>query len=561
MKRIYFSIFAAFFFCSLALAQNSFLAPPKGWHLLDHDSAGYFGISLHKAYDFIKTKKLQPRKVVVAVIDSGIDTAHEDLKPILWINKKEIPGNGIDDDNNGYIDDVHGWNFVGGRDGRNVKENSLEAVRLYHKFKSKYGAVPPDENAVKPEQKEEIELYKKVQQKLLGDINPAEIFLYKRLLTTFKKGDSTIQRELDKEEYTCADLETYYPTNKDAKKSKKLLQELCVANKGDEISNKELVEHLQKDISKADALDVAPRDFRKEIVQDDENDINDRYYGNNDLMAATATHGTHCSGIIAAVRNNDIGIQGIADNVSIMMVRAVPDGDEHDKDVANSIRYAVDNGAQIISMSFGKGFSPQKHWVDDAVRYAESKGVLLIHAAGNDSKNTDSTENYPCAKYLDGKIATNWIEVGASGDLANGGYTAYFSNYGKKTVDVFAPGVNIYSTLPGGNKYGNESGTSMACPVVAGTAALIWGYYPSLSASQVKYVIEKSVQAPDMEVKIPGTDKTAPMSDLCKTGGIINAYRAVKLASTLHAEHKQPYKNKTQKEVLPKPKLKKAVKG
>jgi subtilisin family serine protease len=559
MKKICFGLIAAFLYSTIIYAQNSFLPVPKGWHLLDKDSSGYYGISLHKAYDFIKAKNLQPKKVIVAVIDSGIDTAHEDLKPILWVNKKEIPGNGIDDDNNGYIDDVHGWNFVGGKDGRNVKENSLEAVRLYHKLKNKYGTAVPDESSIKPEQKAEVEMYRKVQQKLLGDINPAEIFLYKRLLAAFKKGDTTIQRELGKEEYTCTDLEQYFPTQKDAKKSRALLLDLCAANKGDEITNKELVDQLQRDINKADALDTEPRNYRKEIVQDNEDDINDRYYGNNDLMAATPTHGTHCSGIIAAVRNNDIGVEGIAGNVSIMMIRAVPDGDEHDKDVANSIRYAVDNGAQIISMSFGKSFSPQKQWVDDAVRYAESKGVLLVHAAGNDSKNTDSTDNFPCARYLDGKIASNWIEVGASGDPANGGLTAYFSNYGKNTVDVFAPGVNIYSTLPGGNKYGNESGTSMACPVVAGTAALILGCYPNLSARQLKYIIEKSAQVPELEVKTPGTGEMVSLTDLCKTGGIINAYAAVKLAGTIKGERNVTTAPK--KEILPKPKLKKAMKG
>jgi subtilisin family serine protease len=291
-------------------------------------------------------------------------------------------------------------------------------------------------------------------------------------------------------------------------------------------------------------------------VQDNENDINDCYYGNNDLMAATSLHGTHCSGIIGAARDNDKGINGIADNVSIMMVRAVPDGDEHDKDVANAIRYAVNNGAQIISMSFGKDFSPQKQWVDEATKYAESKGVLLVHAAGNDAKNNDTTDNFPCAKYKDGTIASNWIEVGASGDPVNGGLTAYFSNYGKKTVDVFAPGVNIYATLPGGNKYGNESGTSMACPVVAGTAALILGYYPNLSARQLKYVIEKSAEIPDMLVKEPGTGEMVPLTDICKTGGLLNAYSAVKLASTLKGE-----RNQVKKEVLPKSKLIKSKKG
>ena len=256
-------------------------------------------------------------------------------------------------------------------------------------------------------------------------------------------------------------------------------------------------------------------------------------------MASTPFHGTHCSGIIGAVRNNGKGMDGIADNVRIMMLRAVPDGDEHDKDIALAIRYAVNNGAQIISMSFGKDFSPEKQWVDDAVRYAESKGVLLVHAAGNDAKNVDSLDNFPNANFIDGKGRANtWITVGASGDPKNGGITASFSNIGKKEVDVFAPGVQIYSTIPGGTTYGKASGTSMACPVVAGIAAFLLEYYPTLSAKQLKTIIEKTAIAPDIDVKIPGTDELTQLSTLSKTGGIVNAYAAVKLASTLKGERK-----------------------
>lgn len=332
--------------------------------------------------------------------------------------------------------------------------------------------------------------------------------------------------------------------------------QLCKGNGSDEITNKQILDQFDGEIRKADAANIAPEEYRKEIVKDDESDINDRFYGNNDIMASTPFHGTHCSGIIAAARNNNKGIDGIADNVRIMMIRAVPDGDEHDKDIALAIRYAVDNGAQIVSMSFGKDFSPEKQWVDDAVKYAETKGVLLVHAAGNDSKNIDSADNFPNSVYKDVKVkATNWITVGASGDPKNGGITARFSNYGKKEVDVFAPGVQIYSTIPGGNTYGNASGTSMACPVVAGTAAFILGYYPTLTAKQLKYVIEKSAKTPGEDVNIPGTEDKIGLAEISKTGGLLDAYAAVKLAGMLQGERK------TTKQVLPKPKMKKSKKG
>ena len=550
MNKIFSLLTAALFSGVATFAQTSATPLPKNWYQQDKDSSGIYGISLDKAYGFVTSKKIKSKQVVVAVIDSGIDTLHEDLKPILWTNSKEIPGNGIDDDKNGYIDDVHGWNFLGGKDGRNVSKDSYEAARVYNKLKLKYGSLIPDESSMKPGDKAELEIFKKAQQKIIGDVNPAEIAFLKKLLPTFLKGDSVIIKDLGKAEYNCTDLEKYTATDADAKKTKAFLIQLCKGNGSDEITNKQIIDEFDGQLRKADAGNNAPEEYRKEIVKDDETNINDRSYGNNDIMTSTPFHGTHCSGIIAAVRNNKKGIDGIADNVRIMMVRAVPDGDEHDKDIALAIRYAVDNGAQIISMSFGKDFSPEKEWVDDAVQYAEKKGVLLVHAAGNDSKNVDTADNFPTPIYKEAKgKATNWITVGASGDPKNGGITAKFSNYGKKEVDVFAPGVQIYSTIPGGNTYGNASGTSMACPVVAGTAAFILEYYPTLSAKQLKFVIEKSAKAPAEIVNIPGTDEKVPLSDISKTGGLLNAFAAIKLASTIKGERKLT------QEVLPKPKM------
>jgi subtilisin family serine protease len=337
--------------------------------------------------------------------------------------------------------------------------------------------------------------------------------------------------ETSKEEYNGTDLQSNNTTNSKAKRTKGFILNICKANNSFDITNKQLLDEIEGQMRKADAASTPPPTYRKDIVQDDETNINDKYYGNNDIMASTPFHGTHCSGIIGAARNNEKGIDGIADNVRIMMVRAVPDGDEHDKDIANAIIYAVNNGAKIISMSFGKDFSPEKKWVDNAFKYAEQKGVLLVHAAGNDSKNIDTADNFPNPVFENGKgSASNVITVGASGDETNGGLTARFSNYGKKEVDVFAPGVNIYSTIPGGNTYGNSSGTSMACPVVAGVAALLLEYFPSLKAQQLKSIIEKSVVIASDSVNVPGTTDKVLLSDLSKTGGFVNAYLAVKLA-------------------------------
>lgn len=534
MKKTF--LWLALLSSAVTFAQSTDL--PKNWHQLDKTTSGYYGISLDKAYDFVKAKKIKSRQVIVAVIDGGIDTSHEDLKTILWTNAKEIADNKIDDDKNGYTDDVHGWNFLGGKDGRNVKEDSYEAARVYTALKTKYGSEITDSTTINPADSAEMELFIKAKQKLVGDVNPAEIAFVKQLLPGFLRGDSAIAKDLGKEEYNCTELDKYSPTNEDAKKLKIFLVQLCKANNSNDITNKEILNQLQADIRKGDAINTSPEEYRKNIVKDDETNIADRFYGNTDIMTATPFHGTHCSGIIGAERGNGKGIDGIADNVKIMMVRAVPDGDEHDKDIANAIRYAVENGAQIISMSFGKDFSPNKNWVDSAVKFAESKGVLLVHAAGNDAKNVDSTDNFPSPIYLDNKQkAKNWITVGASGDPKDGGITASFSNYGKKEVDVFAPGVDIYSTIPGSN-YGRASGTSMACPVVAGTAAFLLEYYPKLSAAQLKYIIEKSAVAPDMDVNIPGTKNKAKLSELCVSGGILNAYEAVKLAATIKGDRK-----------------------
>jgi cell wall-associated protease len=515
----------------IGLTSSAQKVAPNGWHLSDPKTSGYYGISVDQAYQFLKGKKSQ--EIVVAVIDSGIDTTHEDLRPILWTNKGEIPGNGIDDDKNGYVDDVHGWNFIGGKDGRNVGKDSYEAARVYHRYKARFDAVT-DPSKLSKEDQELYTMWTKAAKDVTGGVDMREILLIKRIYKDVKRGDSAIASELGKQEYSVKDLQTYTPKTQEATAFKNIMVGTAVANNNNtDITNKQIFADIDNELAKAESTSTPPPNYRGDIVKDNEADINDRSYGNNDVMALGADHGTHVSGIIAAVRTNKKGVNGVADNVKIMPVRAVPDGDEHDKDIALAIRYAVDNGAKVINMSFGKGVSPEKKWVDDAVKYAESKGVLLVHAAGNDAADIDSAWNFPTPVYQSDKTkATNWITVGASGADKNK-LVADFSNWGKNEVDVFAPGVNIYSSVPGGNTYANFSGTSMASPVVAGLAALIFQYYPQFTPQQVKMIIEQSAVPFTAEVTNPGTGEKVKLSELSRTGGVVNAYEAVRMADEL----------------------------
>ncbi len=546
-------------------SQTAVKEVPKGWHMLDKQKDGFYGIGIEKTYQTLLLGKNPKQVVVVAVIDSGIDTTHEDLRPVLWKNPKEIPGNGLDDDNNGYTDDIYGWNFLGGKDGRNVTKDSYEAARVYYKLRKKYGNTLPAESGLKPDEIEELRMYKKAKDQIESQAKEAAMYVLflKNIVEKLPASDSILRAGIGKDVFTGDDLSKYKPETAEQIKSKNNLLGLFQQTQQMESTNKQMIEGVTEfyngEKSKVDAVEKEPEDYRGKIVQDNYEDINDRFYGNNDVMAGTATHGTHVAGIIAASRGNGIGMDGVANNVRIMMLRAVPDGDEHDKDIANAIRYAVDNGAQVINMSFGKSFSPEKKWVDEAVQYAEKKGVLLVHAAGNDSKNIDANDNFPNPNFGNNTItkASNWVTVGASGPSTNE-LTASFSNYGKNEVDVFSPGVKMYSTLPGGNEYGNLQGTSMASPVTAGVAALLLSYFPDLTAQQVKYVIEKSVTpVKALKVTKPGTEEEVYLSEISKSGGVVNAYEAVKLADTLKGE-----RNKSEsKTEIPQPKLKKNKKG
>ncbi|MBA4144881.1 MAG: peptidase S8 [Cytophaga sp.] len=518
---------------SLLAAQTPPAEVPNDWFLRDPQTDQVQGVSAEKAYATLL--KGQPsRPVIVAIIDSGIDIEHEDLKSVIWVNEGEIPNNGMDDDKNGYIDDVHGWNFIGGKEG-NVEADTYELTREYIRLNKKFENL----SKIPKKQKAEYQSYLKIKDKFhkLKAKNEQEYNQYRNLYINVKLSVDTLKSVLKTDTLTTEAIAAFNPSDPTLIFAKGFVMNI-LKNVGEEGTLEEMIGQLKEayDYYKVIVEYGYNENFdSRQIVGDTYSNIYEKNYGNNDVKGPDPSHGTHVAGIIAADRKNDIGIKGIADNVKIMPVRAVPNGDERDKDVANAILYAVNNGAKIINMSFGKSFSPEKEAVDKAVKYAEQKGVLLIHAAGNESEDIDVDKNYPSRFYLDGKEAKNWLEIGASSAGTGAEFVGSFSNFGKKQVDLFAPGVDIYSTYPG-NTYKDESGTSMASPTTAGVAALVLSYFPELTAIELKNVLRSSTRKFDgLEVQKPGGGRTL-FSNLSNTGGLVNAYEAVKMAQDLKAQ-------------------------
>jgi subtilisin family serine protease len=512
-------------------------AAPQDWFLQDPTEDGIMGVGAQKAHDFLKDKSPE-RTVVVAVIDSGVDIAHEDLQGKIWVNEKEIPGNGIDDDKNGYVDDTHGWNFIGGEDGSHVEEDSHELTREYVRLKEKFGEMEKED--VKRRHRDDFAYWQKVKENFYSTREEAEsnLEMHERLYEMINTSSTLIMSAFEVEDFSFGEIDAF-ELDEDAddmlRGALELLgrfaslvddPEVLISELEEELN--EIKEHYEIQVNYAYNPEFDPR----HIVGDDPENYKERYYGNNDPVGPDAAHGTHVSGIIAADRNNDLGIKGIAEHVLIMPIRAVPNGDERDKDIANAIRYAVDNGAHIINMSFGKSYSPGKKHVDKAVKYANRKGVVLIHAAGNSSKEVNPTNNFPNRWYAKRGEASNWIEVGAASWQADENLPARFTNYSAKAVDVFAPGVDIYSTVPG-SEYKSNSGTSMAAPTVAGVAAILMAYYPDLKPEEVKSILKQSVyDRSSQEVLKPGGDKKVKFGELSITGGLVNAYTALQLAES-----------------------------
>jgi subtilisin family serine protease len=523
MKKI---ILAVIGLCLFTASNAQDLKTKANWFNLDFEHDGVRGMSVEKAYaELLAGRKSET--VIVGVIDSGVDIEHEDLIGKIWTNKAEIADNGKDDDNNGFIDDVNGWDFIGGADGQDLAQEQAESVRLYIKYSELFGDKPKKKLLRK--YREEYNTFQKIKKEIDEKKKEAEQYIpmYEGLKENFAIVEEILGETLGSKDISKKQVQDIQESEvglrvRQAKQYWLRMNEMGI----DSESINEGLEHFNSQLSFNYNKDLRPRD----IVGDNPEKLEYAKYGNNEVKGPRALHGTHVSGIIAANRDNDLGMKGVAEDVKIMVIRAVPDGDERDKDVANAIRYAADNGAKVINMSFGKSYSPEKEWIDDAVKYAESKDVLIVAAAGNDNTDIDVNVHYPSKYYKKGGEAQNWITVGASSYEDGKNMVADFSNFGKKDVDVFAPGLAIYSTLPE-SKYGEQQGTSMASPAVAGVAALIRSYFPSLSAVQVRQIILQSVtKLGEEKVVLPGDDKLGRFGDLSASGGIVNAYNAVKLA-------------------------------
>ena len=486
---------------------------------------------------FVQGKKSKP--VVVATIDSGADTSQTDLKTVLWVNNKEIPGNGIDDDHNGYVDDIHGWNFLGGPGGKADFTETTEEVREYNKLKGKYASLT-DSTATN---KKEYAYWLRVKTVYDSTVNKAntEIGQLSPVMNALMVTSGYIKRGLNlpaNGTFTQADLVKVKATN-DTLSQSKYVWESVFSQEGAGSTNAKIIKDLSEYLAKLNN-DVSPDlTSRKRVVGDDPDTMDGKPYGNNLVKFADAAHGTGVAGLIGAVRNNNYGINGVADNVKLMIIKAIPNGDEYDKDVANAIRYAVDNGARVVNMSFGKKISPHKEWVDAAFKYAASKDVLLVMAAGNDNQDMDLQPEFPNDIFLDGSSsdADNVISVGASGPRMGQNLAGDFSNYGKKSVDIFAPGVKVTSITTDA-EVDTEDGTSFSSPITAGIAALILEYYPSLSAKQVKEAILGSATPlrGTMVLKPGSKTEKVDFTTLSKTGGIVNAYKALQIASKMKGE-------------------------
>lgn len=495
MKKL---LIAAAFYAGFANVAAQTVAPEqdndlKTWYHKDFATTKVYGVNTANAYKFLESKGLKPKPVIVGVLDSGVEVDHPGLMKNMWKNPNEIPNNGKDDDGNGYVDDIYGWNFLGGKNG-DIDVDNMEVTRVVKKFQPVFegqDSAKNKENQAK--YPDDFAMYMKSKEIFTKKSQEA-----KQNLQMYTMIDGVIPdmvRLLGNKTLTKENLATIKPSTQQEAMALQVLAQVAsdpqaTGKSADEVGKymkdqmKEAIDYFKPQAEKGYNLDFDPR---KEIVGDNYDDYSEKSYGNNHYEGPNAKHGTHVAGIIAGLANGKEPQYGVASRVAkIMTVRAVPDGDERDKDVANAIRYAVDNGAKVLNMSFGKPVSPGKNVVWDAFKYAESKGVLLVKAAGNENEDIAEHQYFPTnfkSQTDDKPFINNMIVVGANTNDADK-LKASFSNYDAKMVDVFAPGDQIYSTVPDG-KYEYLQGTSMASPVVAGAAAVLLAYMPNLTPAQV----------------------------------------------------------------------------
>ena len=466
---------------------------------------------------------LSQKSVIVAVVDSGFDFTHPELQGRVWHNAGEIPANGIDDDRNGYTDDVHGWNFLGNADGKSIRNAGTGRFREYKRLRPRYK--DSDTCRLKRRQQAEFAYYKRMERESGAD----SYLLYEkeleRLARAFVRCDSLMvrrygDRELSAADFFCMETKDTVGLAQDIRlvESDPMMQDRDASWTQVVMQVKAEYAEVLKKIAAWDCNDMDAH-F---ALGNDPTDFRNLRYGNNNLHVG-AYHGTMVAGMVAACT----AVPGWCDRIKIMGIRAVPEGDEYDRDIVAAIRYAVDNGAKVINMSFGKYISPYRKQVRKAVRYALRKDVLLVMAAGNNSLNIDSIPIYPSAEKRAGERFGNMVVVGATDRR---GRICRFSNYGSRAVDLFAPGVDILSTAPDG-KYGKGEGTSISAPMVAGVAGLMRAIRPELTAVQIRDILLASVrELGDVETSLPGDDRvTVRTGDLCLSHGMLDARAALKM--------------------------------
>lgn len=475
----------------------------------------------------LKTTK---QKVVIAVLDADVDIYHKRFKDFLWLNKYETAKDSLDNDNNGYIDDLHGWNFLGTKkDGSSLEFTLIEETRILRKFSKeeitqlyKEGSILFSYDSVKKS-------YDNIKKSLIEKISP-----YKAAEAGYVFCMDTLRKTFQHKKLNLEIINTLQ--SKDT-----IVMQPCInyvkQMYEDDYPFDEFTEYLNYN-RKALKTCLNLNYDNRVLVGDDIYDICDSQYGSPIFSTITPKmeHGTEVSGVIINA------LTSIQDNYKISLpIKIMPscitgNGDPTDKDTALAIRYAVDNGAKVINLSQTKSFSINKKFVDKALKYAEKKDVLIVKSAGNEGLNLDEVLRFPNDNNKKGEeFIDNMIVVSGSTKFTNKNIFDSDYNYGKKNVDVFAPGIDI-STFSPSNNYTESSGTSYSAPIVATIAALLRSYFPNLSAKQVKQILMDS--GTSYNVNIPfkqkdGSEKMIPFSELSKSGKVVNAYNAFIMAEKI----------------------------